>query len=744
MRSRFFLFIILLFSNLAATNYENYEKLWQEIDKESASAESLKAKITQKFPTSLLSFEFCQTEFYDKLYPIWRNDSLKVDVIQNLLLKYPQNQWARTMYQYLVHSVFELQNYEKLKANLQNFRTIFPEDYKSWLLSAKYYLEMGKTAQALNFAKKGYQLSKYYPVLTHYPPQQWNLGKRAATVVAAETYAEALLENEKYKKIIEILQTELQNNKLGMNDEKTTAGLHYWLAATYFKLERKQLALKHAIVALQLGDRVNLYGKKSENLLQEITNLSGDKLLQFARQKAGYNSVVFSIVNKQANLQNIKAKRVAWADFNKDGFDDILVNGNRIFQNLAGKRFIEVTDSIFPGAPRSNGGLWADFNNDGWLDIISKDPEQIFVQQNGKFQLLANLDNQKSTEGMAVGDLNNDGWLDIYLANYENRKEVKTNYIPDEFYVNKNGKNFYEAADRAGLYSPVSMAGRGVNMCDFDMDGDLDIYVSNYRLCANFLWENDGSGHFRNKADKYGLAGKENKDWWGHTIGSQWADFDSDGDWDLLTCNLAHPRYIDFSNKTKLYQNEAGKFSDIRVAAGLKFAETHSEPCWADFNNDGFLDLYITSVYPERRSYLYVNNKDGTFSDVTYLSGSRYFNGWGAASSDFDNDGDVDLLIAGEELILYQNNTLTPNNWLEFRIYGKTHHDAIGTQIILKHKKLVQIRQIQGGKGTSNQNSLKQHFGILKPIESVKIIFPDGRQKNLKNITPNVIYEIYQ
>jgi hypothetical protein len=207
---------------------------------------------------------------------------------------------------------------------------------------------------------------------------------------------------------------------------------------------------------------------------------------------------------------------------------------------------------------------------------------------------------------------------------------------------------------------------------------------------------------------------------------------------------LAHPRYIDFSNKTKLYQNEAGKFSDIRVAAGLKFAETHSEPCWADFNNDGFLDLYITSVYPERRSYLYVNNKDGTFSDVTYLSGSRYFNGWGAASSDFDNDGDVDLLIAGEELILYQNNTLTPNNWLEFRIYGKTHHDAIGTQIILKHKKLVQIRQIQGGKGTSNQNSLKQHFGILKPIESVKIIFPDGRQKNLKNITPNVIYEIYQ
>lgn len=744
MKFRSVLFIFLVFSVLAATNYDSYEKRWQEIDKETKSADSLKTEIIEKFPNSLLSFQFCQDEFYDKLYPIWNNDSLKVVVITKLLRKYPQNQWARTMYRYLAHSLFNLKKYEQLQQTLSEFRENFADDYKPWQLSAKYYVEMGKPVKALEFARKGYRLSKDYPVLSHYPPQQWNLERRAASVVAAETYAEALKENGNYEKIIEVLKTELQINKLGVNDEKTAAGLHYWVAAAYFKLGREQLALQHSITAAQLGDRGNIYAKKAEKLLQELTGFSEEELLQFARQKVGYNRVVFSNINKQVGLQNIKAKRVAWSDFNKDDFDDILVNGNRIFKNLAGKEFIEVTDSIFLEAPNSNGGLWADFNNDGWLDIISKDPEQIYVQEDGKFQLLANLDNKVSTEGVAVGDVNNDGWLDVYLANYESRKDGTIKYLSDQFYVNKNGEKFYEASERADLYSPEPMAGRGVNMCDFDKDGDLDIYVSNYRLCENFLWENDGSGHFQNKAEKFGLAGNETDGWWGHTIGSQWADIDSDGDWDLLTCNLAHPRYIDFSNKTMLYENENLEFRDIRAEAGIKFAETHSEPCWADFNNDGYLDLYITCVYPQRRSFLYLNNADGTFSDVTYLSGTRYFNGWGVASSDFDNDGDVDLLVAGNKLTLYENRTANDYNWIEFRIYGENHLDAIGSKIILQHANDSQIRQIQGGKGTTNQNSLKQHFGFNTVPKYVKIIFPDGKQRVLENIIPNNIYNIYQ
>ena len=93
MRYKILLFAIFLVSILSATDYENYEKRWQDIDKETTSADSLKSEIIQKFLSSQLSFEFCQTEFYDKLYPIWRSDSLKVVAIEGLLLKYPQNQW---------------------------------------------------------------------------------------------------------------------------------------------------------------------------------------------------------------------------------------------------------------------------------------------------------------------------------------------------------------------------------------------------------------------------------------------------------------------------------------------------------------------------------------------------------------------------------------------------------------------------------------------------------------------------
>ncbi|MBT4574897.1 MAG: CRTAC1 family protein, partial [Candidatus Cloacimonetes bacterium] len=232
--------------------------------------------------------------------------------------------------------------------------------------------------------------------------------------------------------------------------------------------------------------------------------------------------------------------------------------------------------------------------------------------------------------------------------------------------------------------------------------------------------------------------------WWGHTIGSEWADVDNDGDFDLITCNLAHPRYIDFSNKTRLYINENGKFIDRRQEAGIVFEETHSEPCWADFNNDGFLDLYITSIYEGRRSFLYINNGDSTFEETTFLAGVRRFNGWGAACADFDNDGDVDLLVAGGNIQLFRNETNNKENWIEVRVKGKNHIDAIGTRLILSSKEISFLREIYGGKGTTNQHSLVQHFGLgnLQPPFELEVIFTDGEKKKLMINEINTILEI--
>jgi len=274
---------------------------------------------------------------------------------------------------------------------------------------------------------------------------------------------------------------------------------------------------------------------------------------------------------------------------------------------------------------------------------------------------------------------------------------------------------FIEASDSIGMvpFLEEPLCGRGVSPCDFDGDGDIDIFVSNYRLQENFLWENE-DGAAVNSALIRGIAGVNLDGWWGHTIGSAWGDFDNDGDWDLFSASLAHPRDITVSDRSMLLQQQDEHFTDIRSNAGIRFEETLSNPLWGDFNNDGWLDLFITSIYSGRRTFLYLNQGDGTFKDVTWLAGARVFNGWGAAAADYNLDGKLDLIVGSGDGPTLLENVSTGDNWVLVNIDPPegVNPSALGCTIILEQDDVTLMRQVEGGSGTTSQNGGPLHFGL--------------------------------
>ncbi|MDA3837659.1 MAG: CRTAC1 family protein [Candidatus Delongbacteria bacterium] len=730
------------------TAYQGY-RIIENLD----DADSVKSKIITNYPASEFTFELSSSEFYERLRSIWSNDSAKVVVVTELIEKYPETNWRKTMYQYLVSSLSKLKKNAQLTTALINFRDAFPDDYRPYTVFADYmYKNKIDTISALEHAQNGYELSKDYPKLEHYPEMEWNLEKRAACVKAASTLADILIGKNNFAAANEILNEVLSGCHLTVDDEITLGQIHYLMAKSFYKSGDEDMAIINSILSLIKGDSRNLYSAKSDSLLRKLLKLDeadNNELMSYARQKLGYTGIAFTDVTKEYGLNDISAGRIAWGDYDNDGYQDMLLNGSRLFKNVDGNNFREETINVFPKNMKGNGGLWADFNNDGKLDIVTKDPECVRLNINGLYQKVRGKasikDNEISTEGIGLGDVNNDGYLDIYYANYE--KDYVFEH--DEFFIGTGDGKFMNASKTSGILPKdgITRAGRGVNFGDFDNDKDLDIFVSNYRLTENFLLVNDGDGHFTNKATELGPSGNDNDGWWGHTIGSEWADYDNDGDLDLFSANLAHPRYIDLSDMSMLYENQGApewNFVDQRKKAGIFYEETHSEPAWGDLDNDGFLDLYINNVYEGRRSFLYMNNGDKTFRDATYFSGTRHFNGWGVAFADIDNDGDLDILSAGGKIQLFRNDTEMLGNWLEVKLITKNHSEGIGTRLRLYNDEISLIREVQGGKGTTNQHSLIQHFGLgnIKGPFTLSVIFPSGDEKEFTLNGVNRIFTI--
>jgi hypothetical protein len=413
----------------------------------------------------------------------------------------------------------------------------------------------------------------------------------------------------------------------------------------------------------------------------------------------------------------------AWGDYNRDGYEDILINGNRLYRNNGPPNydFTDVSSGAGIANSTANTGIWGDYNNDGWLDFYAPaggipgptSPWDTLWRNNGDGTFTnvtaaaGNVKDLYPSVAAGWGDYDRDGFIDLYVANAET---TGPNGFPDKLWHNRGDGTFVDNTTGSAITdSGPSKVGRSVDWGDYNNDGWLDLYVSNYRIAANYLWKNLGNGKFTDAAadtnttgwyqtdnlcyDYYG-GGSFGKQY-GHTIGSAWADFNNDGNLDIFTANLAH-KYVGnisgspydirgyITDDSRFFRNNGPPsydFTDIREAAGIplkpiwtrdwNMVESPLSPCitagpvagvvgdelfgnvmWTDYDLDGWQDMYITQVYGTidySYSYLYHNNHDGTFSDVAVAAKTRV---WGAeyadAWADFNNDGWPDLITHGQ------------------------------------------------------------------------------------------------
>ena len=412
--------------------------------------------------------------------------------------------------------------------------------------------------------------------------------------------------------------------------------------------------------------------------------------------------------------------KAAFGDYNNDGFTDLYTG--KIWRNEGGKGFVLVADSGVEGGE----GIWGDYDNDGNLDLFVFTGAGALYRNtgDGSFKKISFPElPTRNSRGAVWIDINNDSLLDLYVGGYEIWQQA---VHPDVAYLNK-GNGVFEEVWR----TPENYSARGVTAADYDGDGFVDVYVSNYRLQPNFLWKNNQKNGFENIAEKsksqgipdevIGYTGGISYPVCGHTIGSCFGDLDNDGWIDLFVGNFSHPRAG--QDRPQFLRNGGAAtdfvFEDKSSDAGLAWQESFASPTFGDFNNDGTQDLFFTTVYGvgsgNIRNYpvLYQGRGDWVFEDVTAIQKvSDLPPTYQAAWADIDNDGDLDLCTAGK---IFRNDNQLTGKWLKIRLVGdgkRVNKSGIGAIVRIKVGDEIITRHVESGIGEGNQNDLMLHFGF--------------------------------
>jgi hypothetical protein len=469
----------------------------------------------------------------------------------------------------------------------------------------------------------------------------------------------------------------------------------------------------------------------------------------------------------------------AFFDYDNDrDLDILIVNGSTLerlaaggdqmvalYQNDGEGRFADVTTAA--GLARRGWGTGvcvADYDNDGFEDVYvtAFGPNVLWHNVGGRMFTATPLaaDARWST-GCAFGDYDRDGYVDLYVANYLTfepgrvpaRGAASCRFMnidafcgprplpgePDALYRNTGKGGFTDVTKAARAVDP-GYYGFGVLFSDLDDDGWPDLYVANDST-PNLFFRNRRDGTFIEEALAAGLAvsadGREQAG-----MGLDAGDYDGDGRLDLVKTNFAQ-------DYTSLYRSEgAGLFVDASFRSGLA-ATLGPYLGWGvglvDLDNDALLDLFIANghVYPDvartgtstykQRNQVFRNVGGGRFRHVTTDVGGPLLvekSSRGAAFGDYDNDGDIDVLVVAiDDRPTLLRNDSESGRWITLRLEGtRSNRSAIGAKVTIEAGSRRQVAEVRSGGSYISHNDMRVHFGLgaAEAVDRVSIRWPDG------------------
>jgi hypothetical protein len=546
---------------------------------------------------------------------------------------------------------------------------------------------------------------------------------------------------------------------------------------------------------------VTLAAAPPQTVIQKPARFSG--FVDVAREAGLTAPMIYGGLDRDTYIIESMGGGCAFFDYDNDGWMDVFILGgtrlegpppgatNRLYKNNRDGTFTDVTDeAALHDVGWANGVCVGDYNNDGHEDLFCTYFGQNKLYRNNGDGTFTDVTRQAGLLGdtprFATGstflDYNRDGFLDLFVSNYVQfdlehapkpsaaspacsyegiavycgPRGLKPGY--HSLYRNNGDGTFTDVSKQAGIAAFQSSYGLTAVAADFDEDGWPDILVA-CDATPSLLFMNNRDGTFREEALLRGIAvSPEGREMAGMGVGV--GDFALTGHLDVLKTHFQR-------EPSGLYRN-SGKAEFVDVAAQCGLGRENRFVSWGagivDLDNDGHPDILLVTgnVFPELEKIfpqypykgpriVFRNLGDGSFEEMTEEAGpglAERHASRGCAFGDFDNDGDLDVLIMNinEPPSLLRNDAPEGNHWVKIRLIGtRSNRSAIGARVVVRYGKKIQAQQLLSQSSYLSSNDPRLHFGLgSEENVDLEIHWPNGLQETVKNVAADQLLTIQE